>query len=45
MLEKIPIYEMPVGENEKADFKIYRVQGSVSSTKRLSTQNRITTYP
>ena len=28
MLEKIPIYELPFGEDEKLGFKIYRVQGS-----------------
>ncbi|MFW5831475.1 MAG: AraC family transcriptional regulator [Prolixibacteraceae bacterium] len=28
MLEKIPIYELPFGADEKFGFKIYRVQGS-----------------
>ena len=28
MLEKIPIYELPFRENEKLEFKIYRVQDS-----------------
>ena len=28
MLEKIPIYELPFRENEKLEFKIYRVKGS-----------------
>lgn len=28
MLEKIPVYELQFSENEKLEFKIYRVQGS-----------------
>lgn len=28
MLEKIPMYELPFGADEKFEFKIYRVQGS-----------------
>lgn len=30
MLEKIPVYELPFGEKEKLEFKIYRVHGSVN---------------
>jgi AraC-like DNA-binding protein len=33
MLEKIPVYELPFGDNEKFEFKIYKVQGSVIQRK------------
>lgn len=33
MLEKIPVYEMPLHEKDKFEFKIYRVQGSQISRK------------